>query len=103
MCSPLERPAVLQNQLLSACNLFILTLFYAGFTSQRGQRVPAFPGSARSFYEMLYWLVGRWSRATQSCETRQVRKEATAAGQCVCSGQLAPGLLGPDSHDTSSA
>ena len=34
--------------------------------------------------------VGRWSRATQSCETRQVRKEATVAGQCVCSGQLAP-------------
>jgi hypothetical protein len=38
-------------------------------------------------------LVGRWSRATQSCETRQVRKEATVAGQCVCSGQLAPDFL----------
>src|ERR1051326_2582146 len=26
------------------------------------------------------------SRATHSCEPRQVRKEATVAGSCVCSG-----------------
>ena len=63
-------------------------------TRRRAARVepPPLAHAVRESDAILEW-VGRWSRATQSCETRQVRKEATVAGQCVCSGQLAPGFF----------
>jgi len=41
-------------------------------------------------------MSGIGTRATQSRQPRQVRKEATVTGQCVCSGR--PGAWRDDEH-----
>ena len=42
---------------------------------------------------MLEWLVRHRSRATYSRQPRQVRKEATVTGSCVCSEPPVPGFV----------
>ncbi len=52
---------------------------------------PSRPASALAFVRMIQ--VRHRSHATHSRQPRQVRKEATVTGSCVCSGSPVPGLI----------
>jgi len=51
------------------------------------------PALAAGFADVRMAEVRYRSRATHSRQPRQVRKEATVTGSCVCSGSPVPGLI----------
>jgi len=57
--------------------------------SLEGDRAIRFFGGFKT--QMLRWRVRHRSHATPSRQPRQVRKEATVTGSCVCSGLPVPG------------
>src|SRR3954465_3183783 len=49
---------------------------------------------------VVFYLVRYRSHATHSRQPRQVRKEATVTGSCVCSGSPVPGYFLPSLFGT---
>src|SRR5258708_28708835 len=62
------------------------------------QNLPS-QAALRVFARMIQ--VRHRSHATYSRQPRQVRKEATVTGSCVCSGSPVPGLISPSGQPTS--